>query len=457
MDTDVEKLLASGKKARLIPSLPDSKKEEKATSSLLSTFMVVPEFARQVLSDAGAPVGKRLQIKCYTEVVFKSTETGRNPRPDGLIVVKGGSKVWMALVESKIGNNHLFSEQVEEYLDIARKNGINSVITISNQFATIPTHHPVKINKNKLRTVQLYHFSWLSLVSKAILIADNKAIDDAEQSFVLNELVQYLDHESSGVSALAKMHPDWKEACNDVQQGVNLAKSSDTVRNAVSSWHQLQRHMSLKLSMSIGSQVTIHLTRQRLNDAEFNLQEDCSHLSQKNNLETDFVIKNAASYLHFCADFLRRTITISMKLEAPKDVSRATASINWLTRQLRGLEIASVSIRAYWPRRKLVTSEYLADVIENPKVLLLPGENILPLYLEVARVVDLAVRFKGSKTFVEESWKELESFYGDVGQHLSNWIPKPPKIKIVEPEMANQNIPKAETNTINPSIDGGST
>jgi len=70
MDTDLEKILGSAKKARLIPTLPDSKKEEKATSCLLAVFMVVPEFARQVLSDVGAPVGKRIQIECFTEIEF---------------------------------------------------------------------------------------------------------------------------------------------------------------------------------------------------------------------------------------------------------------------------------------------------------------------------------------------------------------------------------------------------
>jgi len=193
--------------------------------------------------------------------------------------------------------------------------------------------------------------------------------------------------------------------------------------------------------MSISSQVTIHLTRHRANDAELNLHADCATLSQKNYLDTDFIINNAASNLHFYADFLRRTITISMKLEAPKDVSRATASINWLTRQLKGLKIDSVTIRAYWPGRVLMTSESLHDVIDNPKVLLPPGGKILPTYLEVARVIDLAGRFKGAKTFVEDSWNGLESYYRDVGQHLSKWVPKAPKIKEAESEIVNAEFP----------------
>lgn len=41
--------------ARLIPTLPESKKEERATSLLLATFRVIPIYALSLLSEAGAP------------------------------------------------------------------------------------------------------------------------------------------------------------------------------------------------------------------------------------------------------------------------------------------------------------------------------------------------------------------------------------------------------------------
>lgn len=94
--------------------------------------------------DVGAPVGKRIKIVCYTEVTFKNNEKMKRPRPDGLVIITSGSKQWTALIESKIGNAELTKEQVEEYLDLAKTHGINALITISNQFATTPTHHPVK-------------------------------------------------------------------------------------------------------------------------------------------------------------------------------------------------------------------------------------------------------------------------------------------------------------------------
>lgn len=439
MKSEISTYLASGQLARLIPTVADSKKEERATSSLLASFMVVPLFAREVLSNAGAPVGKRLKITCYTEVTFKTVDKGKKPRPDGLIVIQNGSKVWTALVESKIGNSELTNTQVEEYLELAKQYSINAVITISNQFATTPAHHPLTISKNKTKSVELYHFSWLSLKSKAVLLTGNKQVDDPEQAYILSELVRYLDHDSSGVSALTKMPTEWKDACNSIQQGTPMTKNCDFVERSVSGWHQLLRHLTLNLSMAISQPVDIALSRAREKDPDVNFQEDCNLLSKENKLHAEFEIPNAASKLSFSADFLRRTINISMKLDAPKDKSRATASINWLTRQLKGENLQNVSLRAYWPKRIPMTVAPLSEIVENPNILIPAGTIEMPTYLEVIRVVDLAARFKGSKTFVEDSSKEFPRFYQDVGQQLTKWMAKAPKVK--RPESTGPTIP----------------
>ncbi len=439
MESEITECLATGQYARLIPTVADSKKEERATSTLLASFIVVPGFAREVLSEAGAPVGKRIKIVCYTEVTFKNNEKTKGPRPDGLVIISSGSKQWTALIESKIGNTELTKVQVEEYLDLAKAHGINALITISNQFATTPTHHPVKVAKNKLRSVELYHFSWLSLKSKAVLLTANKSIDDPEQAYILRELVRYLDHDSSGVSSLTRMPSDWKDLCSSVQHGTALGKTSEVVENSVSGWHQLLRHLSLNLSMSIGQPVRIALSRAREKDAKLNFSEDCSDLAQNNGFSTEFEIPNTASRIIFSADCLRRTINISMKLDAPKDKTRATASINWITRQLKGKGVENVGIRAYWPRRIPMTSAALVEVTENPAVLIPEGISDLPTYLEIIRIADLAARFKGAKTFIEDCSKEFPSFYQDVGQHLSKWVAKAPQVK--EKESSSPSLP----------------
>jgi hypothetical protein len=51
---------------------------------------------------------------------------------DGLIRVTRGSKTWATLVEVKTGTNELELAQLESYLDVAREQGFDAPVTISN-------------------------------------------------------------------------------------------------------------------------------------------------------------------------------------------------------------------------------------------------------------------------------------------------------------------------------------
>jgi hypothetical protein len=435
--------LKSGQLARLIPSLADSKREERATSVLLATFMVVPTFAQKVLQMAGAPIWKRSKIICFTEIEFGQNEN-KKPRPDGLIVIKSGKKTWSAIVESKIGPAELKRDQIEEYLDLAKSHNIDALITISNQFATLPTHHPVQISKSKTKHVSLYHFSWLSIESEAILLCENKAVNDLEQAFILNELVRYLQHAESGVTSLTSMGTGWKEVCSQIQHRAVIKRSDSYLHEVIGSWHQLLRFLSIRLSIAVGKPVHVYLSRTRQIDPILNFEHDVSSIIKDNQLYAEFEIPNASSNLSFTADFSRRTIDLSMTLEAPKDRSRATASINWFTRQLNHHKDSDLTVSAYWPRRIPKTTQPLRIVLDDPSTLIPENVKDLPKSFEVLSVVDLAGKFKGSKTFVEEAIKVLPEYYASVGQHLNTWIPKPPQIKAEQNKKVVDSVESAE-------------
>lgn len=427
-DQSIISSIKYGSKARLIPVVADSKKEERATSVLLSMFMFVPQFAEAVLNEAGAKVGQRSTINCYTEIVFNNKDFN-NLRPDGLIVITHGKKSWSALVESKVGSNDLNKEQIENYLDLAKSIGANAVITISNQFATLPTHHPVSVSKNKTRSVDLFHFSWMAVLSKAVVISNTKDISDREQAFLLKELVRYLNHQSSGVSAMTGMNSNWKDICTQVQQGAMLKKTSTETEETVSSWHQLFRYLAVDLSMSTSSKVAIVVSKAQANDPAAKLQEDIHVLTTIGALSGELNVPNAASNISVIADFTRRVLTVSMKVDAPKDKSRPTAPINWLVRQLKSIENKDILIRVVWPGRVSDTQEGLLTVLEDSNVLVPDGMKDLPRNIIVMRVIDLGAKFKQPKNFVEQVLSSVSDYYRDVGQHLNKWVPKPPKAK----------------------------
>ncbi len=420
--------LIKGSPARLVPVVADSKKEERATSVVLAAFTVVPDFAHAVLSDAGAPIGKRSTIQSFTEVSFK----GDNPksRPDGLIIVTTGKKMWSALVESKVGQSELNVDQVEEYINIAKAQGVDAVITVSNQFAALATHHPVKVSKQKIRSTGLFHFSWLSILSKALLLIESKVVDDVEQAYILNELVRFLRHDYSGVTRGLRMSPGWKSTCLEVHQGAPLKKSGNEVSEAVASWHQLQKYLAIQLSVALGKPVKTSLPRRHVKDPASRLHDDIHDLTAKHALSAEIEIPNTAGRVVLTGDFLRKTLDLSIRLDAPGDTKRQTASINWLARQLKGCNTDNLVLKASWPKRIPTTLMPVAELLEEGGGRLIPP-NIkdMPSSFELVRIIDLGAKFKSVKAFVEIAEDELVKFYGDVCQNLTRWVAKPPRVK----------------------------
>src|SRR5690349_15163956 len=138
--------------ARLIPTSGINGAEEqerRATSALLAVLGAVREFNRALLRPLGAPAGA---VECFIEVPFILGE--KKVFPDGLIRVARGSRAWTALVEVKTGGNCLATEQLENYLDVAREQGFDAVVTISNEIPAVAGQHPTKVDKRKLRKVE---------------------------------------------------------------------------------------------------------------------------------------------------------------------------------------------------------------------------------------------------------------------------------------------------------------
>lgn len=465
---DVSELIKSGERSRLIPVVAESSKEERAVSSLLAVFSIVPSLANSMLQDVGAPTNQRARVHCYSQVVFKGVPPDTKLRPDGFIEVDSGRKVWRALIEAKIGGSELTADQVEAYLDLAKNLGIDALITISNQFSTLPTHHPVTVNKQKLRSVSLYHFSWLAILTKAKLLSEDKSIDDPEQAFILSELIRYLSHASCGVCEMTRLGKQWKDVCTKVQTGTPLGKGAPEIAATVSQWHQLTRYLALELSVSVGKAVGVWLPRAHARDPAQRLAEECSRFASSPILSVEFEIPNAVSRLEVNADFLRRSLRFSVNVNTPQDKTRPTAAVNWITRQLANVhESNDALLRVRWTGRSPDTVASLAAVIADPKTVVPPDKKDLPIGFQVQRIVDLAGRFKGATTFVEDIQAQLPRFYRDVVQHLSNWTAKAPTYRetALAPEEQTASASEAPTSiapstpasgVAHPGIDDGS-
>ncbi|MCU7839184.1 MAG: hypothetical protein KZQ94_07375 [Candidatus Thiodiazotropha sp. (ex Troendleina suluensis)] len=187
--------------------------------------------------------------------------------------------------------------------------------------------------------------------------------------------------------------------------------------------------MSIELSKATNSIVHVSLSRAEAKDPTAMIQSDVTNLVTKSALFGALSVPNAAGNINVCADIKRRVVLLSMSIDAPSNKSRATASINWLTRQLKKLNESDLIIKAIWPGRVPDTQCSLSKATEDPSTLVPEGMKETPKLFEVFRVVDLGARFKGQKVFVESTIPAVRTFYQDVGQNVTKWVAPPPKAK----------------------------
>ncbi len=164
--------LIRGEVARLFPVLATTSKEGRTTSIVLSCICLIHEFGRELLESIGKRVGTRATIQTFTEISFKGAIEDEQLRPDGLITLKIGSKTWSALVETKVGNNVLETNQLTNYRDLAKKHNIDAVITISNQFTSSPKNHPIQLSGSNRSKVDMFHWSWMHIHSRYRICID---------------------------------------------------------------------------------------------------------------------------------------------------------------------------------------------------------------------------------------------------------------------------------------------
>ena len=192
---------------------PDEQ-DRRGVSALLAVINSVRAFGWAITAPLGAPAGIPM---AYIEVPFTSGE--KNLRPDGVIQVKRGSALWTVLIEVKTSANELRAAQVESYLDVAREQGSNAVLTISNQLAGAPGEHPLTVDKRKLKKVSLHYLSWSQIRTEALVEQGNKAVSDPDQAWILAEFIRYLEHPRSGAVEFEDMGASWVAVREAVKAG----------------------------------------------------------------------------------------------------------------------------------------------------------------------------------------------------------------------------------------------
>lgn len=417
-------------RARLIPvsgiSGPDEQ-ERRGVSALLAVVNSVREFGRAVTGSLGAPAGA---VTAFIEVPFTSGE--KNLRPDGVLQVKRGSATWTALVEVKTSTNELRAAQVESYLDVAREQGFNAVVTISNQLVGAPGEHPVTVDRRKLRNVSLHHLSWSQIRTEALVEQANKSVSDPDQAWILAEFIRYLEHPRSGAAEFEDMGPSWVAVREAARNGTLQAADKGAVDVARRFGH-LVSFAAMLLSRELGVEVRPALSRADVKDPGKRVQAAAAALAETGILSGGLRVPNAAAPIEITADLRASRIRCAITIDAP-GAGKPLTRLNWLLRQLRDTP-GSVCIEAIAARQRgMGPVKTIAQARETPKLLVEDPKRDLRAFTVSLSANAGTKRGKGRGSFVLSVLDTVDSFYADVVQHIKPWTPPPVKVPDDEPQ-----------------------
>jgi hypothetical protein len=423
--------------ARLIPTTGiggQQEQEQRATSSLLAVMYAVPEFGRAIVQHLGAPAGR---LTSYTEIRF---ETGDQKLaiPDGALVVERGRTRWVCLVEVKTGGAPLNGEQVSRYLDLARLNGFDAVLTISNQITASPLESPVGVDGRRLKKVALRHLSWWQVMTEARLQHRYHGISDPDQEWILGELIAYLDHPGAGAGGFDDMGDKWV-AVRDGARQHTLRLADPSVRDVASRWEQFVQYLALGLCQDLGRNVA-PLWPKRLEPGA-RLDQAARGVVEAGRLQAAIGVPDAVAPIELQADLAARLFTTSVELAAPGE-GRPRTRLNWLLRQLAEAP-DELRVEARYPNVKETISGTLKGVRTKPDAMLYaPDAHRNPRAFRVSLSRELgAKRGKGPGSFVRESRQQAIDFYRTTVQRLRPWAAAAPKLP--EPAAPSMEVPPA--------------
>jgi hypothetical protein len=411
--------------ARLIPTSGISgpaEQERRATSALLAVMSSVREFGRAITQPLGAPAG---QFQAFIEVPFALGES--RIYPDGLIRVTRASKAWTALVEVKTGTNVPEVQQLENYLVVAREQGFDALLTISNEIPPVAGQHPTPVDKRKMKKVALHHLAWSQVLSEAVMQKEHRGVADPEQAWILGELIRYLEHPRSGALEFDDMGPGWVTVRESIAAGT-LRPTDKAALEVAARYDALLRFASLKLGRQLGTEVVPALTRKDMADPASRTAALVNSMVATGTVDGSIRIPNTVGPIVVTVDLRAGRVSCHVELDAPKE-GRPATRVNWLVRQLKhapaGLRVEAFQMHARGPGMAAL----LKDVRENPALLIAdPKKDLRAFRIAMSGPIG-SKRARGRGSFIDSVVDAVNSFYGDVIQHLKAWSATPPRLR----------------------------
>lgn len=431
-------------RARLFPITGiggDVEQERRATSALLAVVGAVRELGAWIGAMIGAPGSASPET--YIEVHFPLG--GKTLAPDGLVRFTYGKRSWTALVEVKTEHNRLGAAQVQHYLDIAYARSFDAVITVSHEIPTTPGIHPLAPSRPKLHGLKLLHLSWTQIRTEMSIQQSKRAIADPDQAWLLGEYLRYLREPKAGASDFDDMGPSWVAVRDAALHDTLVAKSSAT-DDVVRRFDQLISFTASSLARKVHVDVHPNFSEKTVEEENHRIERAASALAETKRLTGSLDVRGAVAPIIVVADLSARRVRASLTVSAPK-FGRPTTKLNWLLRQLQSApNDLSVSARVAHAKEPGESRQLKVLHAEPKHIVNDPKADIRSFTLTLDRPMGQK-RGGGHGMFIDSVVGLVQTFYGDVVEHLKPWVAPAPKLVPSEGGSQDTEVPASISDT----------
>lgn len=390
----IDDLVSGTNKPRLVPTF---KQQER---NLLSVFMtlleLVPHIRGEFLKICGYSSGKTCNFQSHMEVTYKGSKIS-DVRPDGLLACQRGTNEWAAFIEAKAGKSPIRPEQIIDYLGLAAQVDVETIITISNEFARMPTELPYHVAANKRRKCDIYHFAWADI--RTFLEAQTQNLAGVEAK-ILFECLEFFWEETSGILTYDAMPPDWPKFVESSGTALGFGRKTPGITEIVHGWLQERRDLCSKLVHVSHSDVELGHEAGVRADKDLRLKVDRKMLADDYLLSAQYIFKPSKVKLVLLADLRACKTTLTLELAPPAN-KKAKAVVNWIIGAIEASEISDAFVFFDWKGRGHAQAIPVSELLGSPEIAY-EGQKDAPKSIHIIRDKHDARRFKSRKLFIED-------------------------------------------------------
>ena len=323
--------------------------ERRLLSVFVSLLELSPTIRGHFLGFCGYRGGARTST--YKSLMEVSYSGSKYPevRPDGLVSCKRGSTNWSAYIEAKAERMNIRSEQIQSYIDLAKITGVDAVITISNEFARVPSELPYHLDTKKRGGKAVYHFAWADIRTLLELAKQDLELEPIEVG-LLSECLRFFWDEKSGISTYDAMPQNWPAFVEAASTALGFNANVKGLSEVIHGWEQERRDLCSKLTRESGVLVDIRHSEGVRSTVDERSKADEKNLADNYTLGTKYFYRHTKISLELLVDLRACRMTAALELPFPSDKG-AKAITSWCSKVLEDFPRSDGSICFDWPGR----------------------------------------------------------------------------------------------------------